>query len=155
MANDYAGPQGIQGSTGHKGDRGAQGEQGIQGIQGTEGNTDNLSFRVGEVVGQMKIIATEVASMRGELTGVHTQLAAGTGRMGEISVQLGQMCELQKIANGRTNKLEKAVAVLERRWQAVTFLPRLFDRLAKHKVFGLVLATVASGVAGAALQRFL
>ncbi|MBJ7348761.1 MAG: hypothetical protein JHC87_09350 [Thermoleophilaceae bacterium] len=121
-----------------------------------------LALEVGKVAGAMTVLASEVTGLRSDVASVHEQLANGAVRMTAIEAQVSRMADLQKIANGRTSKIEiagervaKRVGLLEQ-WRAtITFLPRLLDKLAEHKVVGLVIAAIVSGLVGAALQKFL
>lgn len=121
-----------------------------------------LAGEVGKVAGAMEVLVGEVTSMRDELGDQNKQLSVGTERMSAIESQVSQLVTQVKTANGRTSKLEKLIDTVTsrvgeiERWRAtITFLPRMFDKLAARPFWGALLLMAAAGVAGAALERFL
>ena len=121
-----------------------------------------LAGEVGKVAGAMEVLVGEVSSMRGDISSQNEQLAVGTERMSAIESQVSQLVTQVKTANGRTSKLEALaertvgrVVEIERWRSTITFLPRMFDKLAARPFWGAVLLMVVAGVAGAAIERFL
>lgn len=142
---DHTGPQGAPGNPGVQGVQGVTGSIGIQGIQGVQGDTTSLAMEVGKVAGAMAVVASEVSGMRTEITTVHGQLEEGAGRMRSLESAMAQMVEQQKIANGRTTAMEteqggfnSRMAIVESKWDSITFVPRMLDKIAEHKVMGLI-----------------
>lgn len=135
----------------------------------TDEDAVNLAGKVGEVVGAIGGVGKQLESVDGRLQNVEKTLSDGAGRMTSledgqtaINLRLDGILEQQKIANGRTGKIEKAAERLARRvgfleqWRrTVNFLPRAIDKLGEHKVLGLFLTVpLTSALTIVALKLF-
>jgi hypothetical protein len=110
--------------------------------QDTDGT---VAHELGRVAGLLEGLSDRVDDAVVRLGGVEDKLSTGGERFTKIEDTLEGMLEQQKIANGRTSKHEKLlerlgarVGLLEQWRRTVNFLPRAIDKLAEHKVLGLV-----------------